>query len=71
MAETYGELITRLCQLRAAMQATAPGRAALRQVRDELAAMARTQNAAGGGYMGAGRGAGEGPGGAGRGGGGP
>ena len=71
MAETYGELITRLCQLRDAMRATAPGREALQQVRDELAAKARAQKAAGGGYMGAGRGAGEGPGGAGRGGVGP
>ena len=49
MAETYGELITRLCQLRDAMRATAPGREALQQVRDELAAKARAQKAAGGG----------------------
>ena len=48
MAETYGELITRLCQLRDAMRATAPGREALQQVRDELAAKARAQKAAGG-----------------------
>lgn len=49
MSETYGELVTRLCRLRDELRATAPGRAALEQVRRQLGELARVQKTAGGG----------------------
>lgn len=41
MADTYGELISRLCQLRDEMNKTPEGRAALREVKKALRIMRR------------------------------